>query len=44
MQQPHYNKDLEVRQIGPEDLARARLVAGRAFMGRRSGASLGKGR
>ena len=32
MQQPHYNKDLDVRQIGPEDLARARLVAGRAFM------------
>ena len=32
MQQPHYNKDLDVRQIGPEDLPRARLVAGRAFM------------
>ena len=31
MQQPHYNKDLDVRQIGPEDLPRARLVAGRAF-------------
>ena len=32
MQQPHYNKDLDVRQIGTEDLPRARLVAGRAFM------------
>ncbi len=32
MQQPHYNKDLNVRQIGPEDIPRARLVAGRAFM------------
>ena len=32
MQQPHYNKDLDVRQIGPEDLPHARLVAGRAFM------------
>ena len=32
MQQPHYNKDLDVRQIGPEDLPQARLVAGRAFM------------
>ncbi len=32
MQQPHYNKDLDVRQMGPEDLPRARLVAGRAFM------------
>ena len=32
MQQPHYNKDLDVRQIGTEDLSHARLVAGRAFM------------
>ena len=32
MQQPHYNKDLDVRQLGPEDLPHARLVAGRAFM------------
>lgn len=32
MPQPQYNKDLDVRPIGPEDLPRARLVAGRAFM------------
>ena len=32
MQQPHYNKDLDVRQLGSEDLPHARLVAGRAFM------------
>ena len=32
MPQPQYNKDLDVRPIGPEDLPQARLVAGRAFM------------
>ena len=32
MQQPHYNKDLDVRQLRSEDLPHARLVAGRAFM------------
>ncbi len=32
MQQPHYNKELDVRQLETEDLPRARLVAGRAFM------------
>ena len=32
MPQPHYNKDLAVRPLGPEEIPRARLVAGRAFM------------
>ena len=35
MQQPHYNKDLDVRQIGPEDLPRARLVGRTRLYGTR---------
>ena len=31
MEQPQYNKELDVRILGAEDLPRARQVAGRAF-------------
>lgn len=31
MKRPHYNKDLEVRLVGAEDLPQARQVAGRAY-------------
>ena len=31
MKRPHYNKDLDVRIVGAEDLTQARQVAGRAY-------------
>ena len=31
MEPPHYNKELDVRILGADDLPQARQVAGRAF-------------